>query len=452
MPLALNIATFALLAWSYAQYHGWRTISPLTIFFLFYCIYAGPQSTYISESSLLHKFSDNHSSEKLQYLGAISNSSLTFCPPLHRWLSQKALTLRSKEAIYDKVNIAVVTISAVFAVAFPLILTAIDPSNIRRVTMSVQAMAGESPFTIQQVRRDLFGTTISSQIIAAIRYYVTGPCLVFLLSWALLRNTQKTIILTSATILFLLGFATTHKQTWLYPVAAMLFWLIFCRQDSRGGRSPLSDRIFLASSPAIAVFALTAAYCIQYYSISYPISYWIDIAYTRIFMQSDTLAVAVEHYGSRDHFLGLSGMGPVAELFGAERREPSFEVPLLYNSGNSTTWQNGFLVTGWSIGGYYGVACVSILVSAVAATNSASHYLIRSTFVRIGCAACCSLSLWSLTQMTFSTALFTGGVAGMVFICAAVWALENRRLVLWRPTTKGGRHLHPQAPPLRRTR
>ena len=426
MALAFNVATFLLLVWSYSTYHGWKKISPLSVFLLFYTIYAGPQSTFIAEQSLFHNFIDDSSSEKLSYVGAISNAFVSLSPIMHKWASAKAASLRHSSSSEKVTDSRILGASIFIGIAYPLFITAIDPTNIQRIALTYQAMVGDSPFTIQQVRRELFGSSTASLIIASTRYYVAGPTIIFLLAAGLSFTRWRFMAIPLAAFLFLFGFATTHKQTWIYPIAAMLFWWIFSRQNRMGGTSPLIDRSLLALSPALGVFALTAAYCIQYFSISYPVSYWLDVAYTRIFMQSDTLAIALDHYGTRDAHLGLSGTGPLAELFGVERREPSIEVPALYNAGNPTTWQNGYLVSGWSIGGYAGVADESLMVSVIAALNSASTNIIRSNNARAVCSAACALSLWTFTQMTFSTSLFTGGTIGMIFVCGAIWLVERR--------------------------
>lgn len=435
LEISSYLLSFISLSAAYIKLHGTRTVSPLTFFFVIYFMYAGPHVFYFIffGSGLLATNLSSEDASTLLYCLTISNIGMIFAPIIYKSVLHSVLGFKKIEFIGNTFLKSTAYLAICIALLFTITLILMDSTNLQRLRDTISAILGNSAISIQQVRRELHVDTISNQIILRCMYFLTGPTLIILLFFAVTKRLSFLIriaCILAFIFLYLFGFVNTHKQTWLYPffgtaAAILILWAV--------GNEVRSRRLLflLLISPFFIVASLTVAYQIQYFSYNSDFFYWFETAAFRVLGQIETSALAIRLYSDPSMFIGLSGMGPIADISGVPRRDPTAELPIYFlENGKNTSLQGGFLMTGWAVAGFFGVAIASLIVSATVAFASAVTYTIRCVELRACVQAAVALSSWTFTQLNVSTALLTGGnvaILATIFFLAGLERAAARR-------------------------
>jgi hypothetical protein len=168
----------------------------------------------------------------------------------------------------------------------------------------------------------------------------------------------------------------------------------------------------------IIFFALIGAAFVQYQSI-YVSHHTYDslmdhgvllIVYRIFISNNDALPMAFDLYPDYLPFTSFNGIGLFASILGLEAREVSLEIPRVMFGTDLTSIQAGFMLSGYTGFGYFGILFTTILLMTLVGAIYRFSFRIRSRELWCLYLTSVGISCYFLTSSAFHTALLSGGV------------------------------------------
>jgi hypothetical protein len=180
------------------------------------------------------------------------------------------------------------------------------------------------------------------------------------------------------------------------------------------------DIALIASAIAFLLAALFSLYTIQYRAqlstgnLNYDDLYD-TVFYRPFFNQADTLRLWFEEFPEKTPFLGVSNINLLAPIFGFEFVDVTKLIPDKYVEPGLTTFQVGFIGSGYASFGYVGIFLYGMLVTSLASMATVTYLRIRATDLRAVFGSVIMINMYFFFSRELSTALLSGGIVCLLF-------------------------------------
>lgn len=410
-------------------------ITPLWLCLIFYFVEFGPH-TFMDEMLRYAAYQPDFYRERFQFALVVANFAMAMGILVsHSFLRRAISDFSVPHYQYD----ALVTpqarmILGLCALLYCAIFLAADGVGLPRLREHVAFLFGNTSATYNEIRRELFNGSLVETMMAYTRQstsalFVTAFSIFFL-------KTKNPAYIALISIMFLCCFLQLNKFPALYIICTFLF-TIYLYTTRRLNPSP-RDFLLLVSTLALLLLVLLSLYTIQYRAqlntgtLNYDDLYE-TIIYRPFFNQSDTLRLWFEEFPERTEFLGISNISLLAPIFGLEFVDVTKMIPDKYVAFGITTFQVGFIGSGYASFGFYGVFLYGMAVTVLASMATVTYLRIRAPDLRAIYGSVIMLDMYFFFSRELSTALLSGGIVPALLIGCLFRAASPARPAMQAP-------------------
>ncbi|MEL7691461.1 O-antigen polymerase [Citromicrobium bathyomarinum] len=400
------------------------TISPVTFFVSIYFLQYGPHTLIRPWRDLSANVSDTI---ELRYILAITlvNVILALTILAIRSLMPQLLNRRIDTGDLRHLLIRDTrTATAILAVGFMIcgLFYLVELMGPPRLATILGYFAGNTNFTYEEIRRELFaGTPI--EILMNYSRQTISICLVLASVFIFYRFRQLRLI---ATLSIIATFIFTMIQMNKFPLIYTILCIIIMAFIVYKGRLSLSSKEYFFLPLVILAIPtlLLSLYLIQYRSA-------IDEGYVEVadlyklvfyrgtFAQADALRLWFNEFPDRTQFLGVANLGTFASVLGQETFEVTSFIPQTYFRAE-TTYQAGFIGSGYASFGWYGIVAFAVIGGAIATLSTILINRIYFADIRAILTVALSMNMYFFNSREFSTALLSGGIMPLFLVVVTV--------------------------------
>ncbi len=425
---ALLSYTVLILALRYARF---PTISPATFLVAVYLLQYGPHTLIRSLRDLSAGVSD---AVEMRYVLAVTLASYcialamlavraaypsAIAPEIAIRGASAPLLFRNRQAA-----IWLIAISAMFCMAF----FAVELAGPPRLKGIVDYLRGTSPHSYTALRRQLF----SDAPIELLMNYTRQTVSIVLLLLNVVVATRYRSLRIAATIMAVAVFVFTMVQLNKFPLIYTLFavgMVLFAY--SRGRLSLTSKERAAAALVVVAAMGLIfVLYLVQYRAaLADGLLARGDLVklvfYRAAFAQADALRLWFSEFPARTPFLGIRNYGLLAELLGQKYFNVTSFIPRTY-FGADTTYQVGFIGSGYAGFGWTGIAVFALMAGGIASFATVATSRIAWADLRLVLTIALSMNMYFFCSREFSTALLSGGILPLLAVAWWLAAIGRR--------------------------
>ncbi|WP_133305257.1 hypothetical protein [Tsuneonella suprasediminis] len=425
---ALLSYTVLILALRYARF---PTISPATFLVAVYLLQYGPHTLIRSLRDLSAGVSD---AVEMRYVLAVTLASYcialamlavraaypsAIAPEIAIRGASAPLLFRNRQAA-----IWLIAISAMFCMAF----LAVELAGPPRLKGIVDYLRGTSPHSYTALRRQLF----SDAPIELLMNYTRQTVSIVLLLLNVVVATRYRSLRIAATIMAVAVFVFTMVQLNKFPLIYTLFavgMVLFAY--SRGRLSLTSKERAAAALVVVAAMGLIfVLYLVQYRAaLADGLLARGDLVklvfYRAAFAQADALRLWFSEFPARTPFLGIRNYGLLAELLGQKYFNVTSFIPRTY-FGADTTYQVGFIGSGYAGFGWTGIAVFALMAGGIASFATVATSRIAWADLRLVLTIALSMNMYFFCSREFSTALLSGGILPLLAVAWWLAAIGRR--------------------------
>lgn len=393
-------------------------VSPPVFLMLFFLIAYGPHTCfrYLLEES---RYLPERAHDTYLAMVTIANFGLA----LGFSVGSVLLTRAERKIMMDRVLARAKPLSrmqklaplAAISLAISASILSLDAPYFPRTTEHIRFFFMESEFSYTEIRRIMF----SEAAITAAQNYVRngiGPFLISLLAIKVIFNSkfgmERVFLSGVALVVFTATILALNKLPILYTVvcasgAAYLY--------KKGAVVGVVRRLPLVIGGLLVMLGfLEVLYRIQYSDAIQSGKVSVDqlrelLLYRPFVGQADMLRFWAEQWPYRQEHIGFRNFRPIAVLFGLDYYLPTQELPQVYLRGSLTSWQTGFMGSGYASWGLPGVFLYGSLCSLLAVIVTKVVTNLKHRDLAAAAMAVCSLTMFFLTSTELSIALLSGG-------------------------------------------
>ncbi|ROT93715.1 hypothetical protein EB810_11275 [Altererythrobacter sp. FM1] len=417
-----------LLALRYARF---PTISPATFLVAIYLLQYGPHTLIRSLRDLSADVSD---AVELQYVLAVAlaNYCIAFAMLAVRAAYPQAiapaiavrgegapLLLRNRSAALGLIGISAMVCLAFYAVEL------VGPPRLAGI---FDYLRGTSPHSYTALRRKLF----SGAPIELLMNYTRQTLSIVLLMLNVVVAMRYRSLRIAAAIMAVAIFVFTMIQLNKFPLIYTLFAVGMALFAYSCGRLSLTSK-------EKAVAALVAAAAMGLIFVLYLVQYRAALAdgllargdlvklvfYRGAFAQADALRLWFSEFPARTAFLGIRNYGLLAELLGEKFFNVTSFIPRRY-FGADTTYQVGFIGSGYAGLGWPGIALFALMAGGTASFATVATSRIAWADLRLVLTIALSMNMYFFCSREFSTALLSGGILPLLAVAWWLAAIGRR--------------------------
>lgn len=421
MEILLVVPSFAflMLLLAYRSARPKQTFSIVDAFMVFFCLQYGPhclipygelsQASYgwVKDSTIIYHWL----AMTIAYAGITIGLfwGAAVAPSAFQPLSVTRISVVSRDA--SRISFAVV----IYLILFVLLSVAIDYHGFfGRISLSLEYIFNGSAYTYEEIRRVLFGDSLSTKLMASTRYSVTAAAIALVGASVLLGGIGRAQGLLLIGALFIVGALQLSKLIYVY--FAMLLVLLVLYKRHVFEKRPLSISRFFAYVGALVAgfFLILLLYMVQYRDgLDQGLVDVLELSRNtvyRIFLSSsDALYLWYQTFPEEVPYTGLSNIGLFSLIFGTEFLDPTVLVPQLYAPDSLTSYQPGYIASAYASFGVIGVLLNSIIVGSLVTWWELLKNRLDSPTLQLAYMALMSLNMYWYTSAQFHTALLMGG-------------------------------------------
>lgn len=396
------------------------TISPVTTLVFFYLMEYGPHTLNLKLRKLSANVPDY---AEARYLVAIAMANVLIAAGIvvGRALQQRRLT----PGVIDTLpqprlirNTSTLTVVLVCAALYSLLFIALDAMGPPRLYSFLEYLAGQSTHAYNELRREMFAGTIVEQVMNYTRQ--TTSILLILLLFAAgerFRGPLRYVAIAMGCVVFITCSLQLNKFPLVYTLSCAGIVIYLLRTNNY--YVPRPHLLFALGAIVLVILGLYGLYNIQYRTaLSMGLLTQEDIQslifYRGTMAQADGLRLWFTEFPNRTPFQGFNNIGLLASLFDLPYFDVSKFIPIQYIQEEGTTFQSGFIGSGYASFGWGGIAAYAFVVGLIGITATFEVWRIRSADMRAAfCAAIC-FNMYFLCSRELSAALLSGGVAPLM--------------------------------------
>lgn len=415
--LILALASCLILCGVYLAFRS-KQISLVDSFLFFFLLQYGPHSLFVTP---LSEFAGRTSSDSERYY--LLGMTLTYLC-LAVALAVYGILLRESGPdvriirVGDRSFLLPVLITAGYVIAF----AALQGRSLEITREYVRGFSGSSVFEYTELRRELFDDTLYVRIASLTRQTTTALLFSWLMACVRPFRLASIVPLGAAGVLFVICAMQMNKFPFAYFLTLAAITLA---RDVVPGDHPSSGRMLKWLLPGAAVACiglLFILYRIQYRGAGLSEDRLNRVVFYRVlFCSADTLRLWFDYFPVSHPFLGVQGIPTLAHLMNVEPVNATRLIPENYVPGVDTTFQVGFIGSGFASLGYWGIAAYSTFVASFVLT--ANHFMKRDQY-----AAWAPfwnvllLNMLFFTTRELHTALLSGGTVSVFLL---MWVFKS---------------------------
>lgn len=396
------------------------TVSPVTTLVFFYFMEYGPHTLNLNLRKLSANVPDY---AEARYLVAIAMANVLIAGGIlvGRALSQRRLTRGVVDALPRTVlvrNPGMLTVLLVIAALYSLFFIALDAMGPPRLYSILEYIAGTSSHAYNELRREMFAGTIVEQVMNYTRQTTSIVLILLLISAAArFRGPLRWVAAVAAIVVFVTCSMQLNKFPLVYTLSCAAIVIYLLRTNNY--YVPRPHLLYALGAIVLVILGLYGLYNIQYRdALSMGLLTQEDIQglifYRGTMAQADGLRLWFTEFPNRTPFQGFNNIGLLASVFDLPYFDVSKFIPIQYIKEEGTTFQAGFIGSGYASFGWAGVAGYSFLVGLLGIVATFQVWRIRSADLRAAvCAALC-FNMYFLCSRELSAALLSGGVAPLM--------------------------------------
>lgn len=288
----------------------------------------------------------------------------------------------------------------------------------------LSGLVGRSSYSYTQIRREVFEESFYVRLASVTRFTTTALLFAWLL--VLIRPIRITSVAlgAAAACLFIICGMQMNKFPFIYFL--VLSGLALSVGGFRlGRRKPV---FILGGALVVALPVMYGLYLIQYREVA-----TLDgerllmlLAYRVFFCSADVLRLWFDYFPAQEGFLGLQGMGGLTMLLGLAPLSATEIIPEVYVSNTDTTFQTGFIGSGFATAGLTGVLLYGSVVGFFVGMLSNLQWADRNRQDLAPFWCVLAINMFFLTTRELHTAMLSGGTVSVLLI-----------LLAWRGLLKG---------------
>jgi len=395
-------------------------ISPVSTAVIFYFTQFGPQALvhgflrYATDPSPLH---DQRFLLALTIANVTLGLGILLARPFFRLQESEPVGARHEMLVRSTRGALVIVVAAII---YGLLFIAADGPGVPRLREHLLYLLQQSTYSYTEVRRVLFAESFVTQFQEYTRQSTTVLLIgVIALTFLRTRGIWRIALLGAGLFVFITAALQLNKFPLLYFLVciAIITYVFKTKSFSIGFKGGL---IVAIGIPALLAL-LFGMYLFQYADavrrgVLSTENFMTMIFYRPFMAESDALRLWFEEFPDRTPFLGVRNIKLLASIFGLEFLDVTRHIPRVYLRHTLTTFQTGFIGSGYASFGYIGIAAYGLIVGAISVVATALVVRIREFDVKaIFCAVLC-LNMYFLFSREFSTALLSGGIAPVLAI------------------------------------
>lgn len=389
-----------------------KQISLVDSFLFFFLLQYGPHSLFVTPFS---EFAGRTSSDSERYY--LLGMSLTYLC-LAVMLLAYGLLLRPSEPEVRIVRIGdrSMLLPVLLTVGYVAFFVALQGRSLEITREYLRGFAGSSVFEYTELRRELYDDTLYVRIASLTRQTTTALLFSWLISLVRPLRTASILPLGMAGVLFVICAMQMNKFPFAYFLTLAAITVV--REVVPGDRAA-SGRLLRWLLPAVAVACvglLFVLYRIQYRGAGLSEDRLNRVVVYRVlFCSADTLRLWFDYFPESHPFLGPQGIPTVARLMGLEPVNATRLIPENYVPGVDTTFQVGFIGSGFATLGYLGIGIYATFVAAF--VLAANHLMQREQYAAWGPFwNVLLLNMLFFTTRELHTALLSGGTVSVFLL------------------------------------
>lgn len=415
-----------LLALRYARF---PTISPATFLVAVYLLQYGPHTLIRNLRDLSADVSD---AAELRFVLAVALAN--YCIALAMLAVRAAYPQAIAPAIATRgagalllfrnrpAAIWLIAISAGFCAAF----CAVELGGPPRLTGIFDYLRGTSPHSYTALRRKLFSDAPIELLMNYTRQTVSIVLLLLNVVVAARYRSLRIAATGMAVAIFVFTMIQLNKFPLIYTLSAVGVTLF---AYSRGRVSLTSKEKAAAGLVGMAVMGLIFALYLAQYRAALADGLLTRgdlvklVFYRGAFAQADALRLWFSEFPARTPFLGVRNYGLLAELLGQKYFNVTSFIPRTY-FGADTTYQVGFIGSGYAGFGWPGIVAFALLAGGIASFATVVTSGIALADLRLVLTIALSMNMYFFCSREFSTALLSGGILPLLVLA---WWLAAAR-------------------------
>ncbi len=282
----------------------------------------------------------------------------------------------------------------------------------------ISAFLGQSQYSYVEIRRVIFAETPYEQLASLTRQTSTAILFAYLVSYIIREPAMRMLMVPSIGILFVLCGMQMNKFPFVYFFAlAFIIGFTYWQQQMSG---PLSQVKRVVAFGAFGTFALTligTLYSFQYEENAMSITDIVEVIFYRIgLVSSDTLRLWFDYFPDVENYTQFRNIGPIATAMGEAPVNPTIAIPEHYVPNVITTFQSGFIGSGYASFGFEGIGVSSLIVGIFVALIGKLHQAFRYDDAAHPFLCVLTLNMFFFTTRELHTAALSGGTVSVLLL------------------------------------
>jgi hypothetical protein len=321
---------------------------------------------------------------------------------------------RFPDLFQSKVLLIVVT--ALYVLPFVLV----QGPKLETTREYISAFLGQSQYSYVELRRVLFAESPYERLTNLTRQSTTAILFAYLVAYAIRESSLRLLLIPSMAVLFVFCGMQMNKFPFVYYFAlAFIVGFTYWQQRQVGRLSQVKRALVFGLFGAMAFGLIGTLYSFQYNRDSGYLSVIdiIEVSFYRIgLVSSDTLRLWFDFFPDIEPFVEFDNIGLIARARGHEHLDPTVLIPEHYVPDVITTFQSGFIGSGFASFGFIGVGASSLIVGVLVAAISNLQWVFRYDPAAHPWMCVLTLNMFFFTTRELHTAAISGGTVSVLFL------------------------------------
>ncbi len=389
-------------------------ITALDGFFFFFTLQYGPHTLFLTP---MHRLANEEITRDSAPLFLIGMTVAYLCVSLGFAFGHFADF--SKVAIKPFPNIfgrgmPLVVLTAIYIAPFAVV----QGPGLETTREYISAFMGQSQYSYVEIRRVIFAETPYEQLASLTRQTSTAILFAYLIAYSIREPAIRLLSIPALGILFVMCGMQMNKFPFVYFLA--LAFVVGFTYWQLNQRKPMSQAKKVLAFGGFAVFAFTligTLYSFQYKENQLSITDIADVIIYRIgLVSSDTLRLWFDFFPNMEPFTGFNNIGPIANAFGQQPVNPTIAIPEEYVPHALTTFQSGFIGSGYASFGFSGIAVSAVIVGVFVAVIAKLQWAFRTDRAAHPFLCVLTLNMFFFTTRELHTAMLSGGTVSVLLL------------------------------------
>ncbi|MCC6510796.1 MAG: hypothetical protein IT423_16950 [Pirellulaceae bacterium] len=401
-------------------------ITALDGFFFFFVLQYGPHTLFLSP---IHRLG-NEISRDTAPMFLIGMTVAYLLVSLGFMLGQLFDFTRLSRSSFPNLfgrGIPLIVLTALYIVPF----AAVQGPGLDTTREYISGFLGQSQYSYVEIRRVIFAESPYEQLASLTRQTTTAVLFAYLVVYAIREPAIRLLCIPTAGVLFVMCGMQMNKFPFVYFFALTFIVGFTYWQQRQTGPMSAAKRAVIFSMFAIFAFTLIGTlYSLQYNNDEGYLSVGdiIEVSFYRLgLVSSDGLRLWFDFFPEIEPFTGFNNIGMIADAFGQAPVNPTIAIPERYVPNVLTTFQAGFVGSGYASFGFVGIGVSALIVGLFVAMISRLQWAFR--FDRAAHPLLCvlTLNMFFFTTRELHTAALSGGTVSVLtlfltihFIAASV--------------------------------